>query len=53
MPERHRCREPRRVEVAIGGPAGDMIVPASTDRMVEQDALEAMVCAYGPAALAR
>ncbi len=53
LAERHRRREPGRVEMPIGGPSGNMVVPAPADRVVEQDALEAMIGADRPIAPTR
>ncbi len=49
------CRggEAIRVDVAIGGTAGDVVVPRAAARIVEQDALETMIGADRPATVLR
>ena len=49
LAQRHRFRKRFRRDVPVGRPARHMIVPAATHRVIEQDALEAMVGADRPA----
>ena len=49
--ERNRCLQIAHVDVPIGRSFGDMIVPTTTDRVIEEDTLEAMVGFQRPAAI--